>query len=361
MIKKAIPVQEEVQAETTYIKDLEINGTLKNNLFQKGYERLTKIQDQTLEPLSQGRDLIGIANTGTGKTAGFLIPIIQQMIEQRQRFQATIIVPTRELALQVEEEFKSIAKGLPLYSASFIGGTNINMDYRKLKRFNHIIIGTPGRILDLMNRGKLNFRHTEILVLDEFDRMLDMGFVNDVKKITAGIRKRRQTMLFSATIDPKQKNLISTFVQDPVRVSVNSGSKSADNINQDIIKVPEGSNKMNLLKDMIQKDDFEKVLIFAETKRIVNKIGKSLISSGVLADVIHGNKSQNYRTKALNKFRLGKVQVLVATDVAARGLDVNDVSHVINYQLPMTMDSYIHRIGRTGRAGKTGQAYTLID
>ena len=309
----------------------------------------------------RGGDIIGIADTGTGKTAAFLIPILDQLLRTRNASQSLIVVPTRELALQVADEFKQLAQNMNFSAACFIGGTNIQTDLKALKRYHHLIIGTPGRLLDLMNRKVLNIRNTGILVLDEFDRMLDMGFVKDVTTIVDKMHSREQTMLFSATLDPKQEKIIGGIVKDPLRVSVSSGLSPADTINQDIIRVNAGENKYGLLTDLISKDGFDKVLIFAETKRLVNKLGKSLQQSGFLADVIHGNKSQNYRNQALQKFKMGSVKVLVATDVAARGLDVENISHVINYQLPMTMDSYIHRIGRTGRAGRTGQAYTFID
>jgi ATP-dependent RNA helicase RhlE len=265
------------------------------------------------------------------------------------------------LALQVEAEFQSLSKGLGLYSASFIGGTNVNNDLKKVRRKPHLIIGTPGRLIDLHNRQALQLQSISKLVLDEFDRMLDMGFVNDIKKMVQAMKSRKQTMLFSATVDNTQKELIDQLLNNPIAVKVSSGAATADQVEQDIIRVPQGQDKFNMLLSLIGSSEFERVLIFAETKRWADKVSKKLNQSGFRSDTIHGNKSQNYRVKALDKFKQGKIQVLVATDVAARGIDVSDITHVINYQLPMNFDSYVHRIGRTGRAGKAGKAYTFID
>jgi len=361
LVKKAVQLDQIEYVPTRKFNDMDLNSKLKSNIRHKGYSAPTQIQDECIELLVKGKNLVGIAKTGTGKTAAFLIPIIEQLLRGGDNFQSLIVVPTRELALQIQEEFKSISQGLGIYAASFIGGTSISKDLMKLKKRNQIIIGTPGRLIDLMNRGALKLRPMSVLVLDEFDRMLDMGFITDIRKLSKAMPQRRQTMLFSATIDKKQAHLIEEMVHDPIEVKVSDGSCASDSINQDIIKVPQGADKVQMLIDLISGDEFNKVLIFAETKRLVDKVSKKLNMSGVLSDIIHGNKSQNYRVKALNKFKSGKVQVLVATDVAARGIDVDNVSHVINYQLPLSIESYVHRIGRTGRAGKVGQAYTFID
>lgn len=361
LIRKATTEIQDTTKPTTLYSELDLHQGLKDNIDRKGYTHPTQIQEQTLTHLINGRDLMGVANTGTGKTGAFLIPIIQQLLQNKQQFQSLVVVPTRELALQVEEEFNSLVKGLNLYSVSFIGGTNISRDLSNLRKNNQLIIGTPGRLMDLANRKALRLQDIKVLVLDEFDRMLDMGFVNDIKRLVKSMTNRKQTMLFSATVDKTQKNLISDLLTNPMEVKVSSGETTADQIDQDIIRVPQGTDKFDLLLNLIGDKSFEKVLIFAETKRLVNKVGQRLNSSGVRSDVIHGNKSQNYRNNALNKFKQGTVQVLVATDVAARGIDVTDVTHVINYQLPLNFDSYVHRIGRTGRAGKTGKAYTFVD
>jgi ATP-dependent RNA helicase RhlE len=303
---------------------------------------------------------MGIAKTGTGKTGAFLIPLIHRLVEGA-RFQTLVMVPTRELACQVEDEFKSMAHGLGLYSACFIGGTNLDRDVQKLKRHSHLVVGTPGRLLDLLDRGALHLDQFGVLILDEFDRMLDMGFVRDVQRIVKAMTGRRQTMLFSATVDSTQQHLIDNMLRNPKVVKVSNGGATGDHIAQEVIRVREGDEKYNTLLDMIRQDDFEKVLVFAETKGWVKRLHKKLVASGIKADLIHGDKTQNTRQRALDEFKQGRVQVLVATDVAARGLDVSDVTHVINYQLPRTYDSYIHRIGRTGRAGKGGKAYTFVE
>lgn len=352
--------EESFIAESTFA-DLKLNERLQENIDQKGYLRPTRIQEQTIPAIREGRNLIGIASTGTGKTGAFLIPLIEQLQANRTLGHALIVVPTRELALQVEEEFQSLTKGLGLYSGCFIGGTNVQSDIRNLKRGKHIIIGTPGRLLDLMNQKALDISGTRALVLDEFDKMLDMGFVRDIERIVAAMKSRKQTMLFSATIEPGQEPLIVKLVEAPVRVNIHSGLSTSDRVNQDVIRVKTGENKFDVLRGLLQGSDFERVLIFTETKHQANKLAKQLNASSVAADMIHGNKSQNYRVNALNSFKSGKIRVLVATDVAARGIDVENVSHVINYQLPLNWDSYVHRIGRTGRAGKSGQAFTFID
>ncbi|MFB6307671.1 MAG: DEAD/DEAH box helicase [Flavobacteriales bacterium] len=300
--------------------------------------------------------LKGIANTGTGKTAAFLVPLIQNLIAKDNNFQTLILVPTRELALQVEDEFKSLSKGLGLSCACFIGRTSVSQDISKLKKRNNMIIGTPGRLLDLINRRKLNLHNFSRLILDEFDRMLDMGFIDDVKKIS-----KEQTMLFSATENKKQNALIGEFLNNPTEIKPSSGSTSAKHIDQDVVNVYKGEDKFGVLLGMVKSEEYNKVLIFAETKKRVTRIADRLKKYGIGSDEIHGDKSQGYRKKALNNFRKGKIKVLVATDVAARGIDVDDITHVINYQVPQHMDSYMHRIGRTGRAGKSGKALTLVD
>ena len=304
---------------------------------------------------------MGIANTGTGKTAAFLIPIIERLLQNSKPFTSLVVVPTRELALQIKEEFISLTKGMGLYAACFIGGTNLGRDIDQLKRRNHIFIGTPGRLLDLSQRRALRLQEISVLVLDEFDRMLDMGFIDDIQKMVHLMHNRRQTMLFSASVDKMQGSIINQMVQNPVEVKVSSGNSTSDQVEQDIIKVPRGSDKFEMLRNLMDDEQFQKVLIFAETKRLVDRVNKKLNQSGIRSDHIHGDKTQNYRIKALEKFKRGNVQVLVATDVAARGIDVSNVTHVINYQLPMSFNSYLHRIGRTGRANNIGKALTFVD
>ncbi len=342
------------------ISDLPISAQLKQCLDKKGYERPTEIQDRTLEALMQGKDLLGIAQTGTGKTGAFLIPIIEQLLHQREKSYALVVVPTRELALQVEEEFKSMTKGMGLFSACFIGGTSISRDLQTFRRESHVVIATPGRLLDLINRRALDLRKFKILVLDEFDRMLDMGFIRDVNRILEGMHQRNHTMLFSATLDKSQQSLINRILKDHITVKVSSVDGTGDNIDQDIIRLKSGEDKFKVLQEMLSQETFNKVLLFEETKHRVSRLCDKLNKAGIASDQIHGNKSQNARQSALLAFKQGRVRVLVATDVASRGLDISDVSHVINYQVPQTHDSYIHRIGRTGRAGKAGKALTFV-
>ncbi|MBD79917.1 MAG: RNA helicase [Crocinitomicaceae bacterium] len=361
LIHKAVQLEVKDFRANRQFDDLPLNTRLKQNLKHKGYERPSEIQDKTLDILLKGQDILGIAQTGTGKTGAFLIPIIEQLIDQKRNNHAIVVVPTRELAVQVEEEFKTMTKGLGLYSQVFIGGTNVNKDIKALRRSINVVIGTPGRLLDLADRRALDLRKINTLVLDEFDRMLDMGFIHDVKRIIAEMKQRKQTMLFSATLDKKQQSLIDLILNNPEVVKVSSGEATSDHIDQDIIRLNPGENKLKLLQTMLAHEDYQKVLIFDEAKHRVNRLCDKLKKAGFKADCIHGNKTQNARQNALEAFKRGKVNVLVATDVAARGIDVSDVTHVINYVIPMTFDSYIHRIGRTGRAGKIGKAFTFVD
>ncbi|MCG8390972.1 MAG: DEAD/DEAH box helicase, partial [Cytophagales bacterium] len=350
------PIQD---APRRKFSDMHLQLPLAKNLSGRGFDYPTAIQDQTFEAILEGRDILGIANTGTGKTAAFLMPIIQQLLSGKE-FQSLVVVPTRELAQQVQKEFFLLTKGTKLFSSCFIGGTTISADYKLLKKKNHVIIGTPGRLLDLVERKALPLEKTSVLILDEFDRMLDMGFVNDVKRITKAMQHRKQTLLFSATEDGSQKSLVADILNKPVKVKVSTGHSISSDVSQEAIRV-QGKDKTQLLIDMIMQQELKKVLVFAETKRQVNQLEKKLSQARIATGLIHGNKSQNQRTQALNSFRKNKIKVLVATDVAARGIDVADITHVINFQVPQTLDSYIHRIGRTGRAGKKGTAITFID
>jgi len=360
-IKKAEMQEEKKYKSSQLIQDLPVNQRIIANLLKKGYKTPTEIQDKTIEALLSGRNLMGLAQTGTGKTGAFLIPIINNLLEQKPMFQVLIVSPTRELAMQIDSEFKSIANGLNLSSTCLIGGTSVQRDVNNLRRPSHIIIGTPGRIADMVRQRALNLPKFNILVLDEFDRLLDMGFSIEIQKLVDGMNNRKQTILFSATEEKGQKQLIANLLDNPFEVRVRAENVSADTIDQDIVRVKDGQNKMDVLVSMVRDKSFEKVLVFAETKRWVTRICRDLRSAGIKADEIHGNKSQNYRINALDSFKNKKIQVLVATDVAARGLDISNVSHVINYQQPKNMDSYIHRIGRTGRAGESGKAFTFIN
>ncbi|GGZ37319.1 ATP-dependent RNA helicase RhlE [Echinicola pacifica] len=361
LVQKAQEGRQEGFHTDSLFSDLKLDSRLQKNIDLKGYESLTIIQEQAIPPLLEGRDIMAISRTGSGKTAAFLIPIILHALQDPGNFSALVVAPTRELAIQIGEEFVSLTKGMQLRSSTFIGGTNINGNLQQLKKKAHLIIGTPGRLLDLAAQRALDLRRTNTLVLDEFDRMLDMGFVNDVKKLVKLIGPRDQTMLFSATLDPGQKQLISGLLQDPVEIKVDTGGSPHQYIEQETIKVAEDDDKFEVLMKLFKNPDMEKIILFTETKRLADRIAKKLIKSGITAGQIHGDKSQNFRNKILKDFKSGDIRVLVATDVAARGIDVADVSHVINYQMPMTMDSYIHRIGRTGRAGKPGHAITFVN
>lgn len=360
-VKKAVHADEKKYETEVLVKDLVVNDKIKQNLLAKGYVKPTEIQEKTLNAILAGRNVMGLAQTGTGKTAAFLVPILHNLVNTAPAFQVLIVIPTRELAVQIESELKSITKGMNIYSQVFIGGTSVNRDREKLRRPSHFIIGTPGRLLDMANQRALRFDQFNTLVLDEFDRLLDMGFSTDIQKMVSAMRNRQQTVLFSATEEPSQKKLIGELLSNPVEVRVSVKNSTGDHIDQEIIHVANGENKMDVLAGMINQPDFQKVIVFAETKRWVSKVCKELKRRGIKTDEIHGNKSQNYRQKALNDFKAEKIKVLVATDVAARGLDIEEVSHVINYQKPKNFDSYIHRIGRTGRAGKSGKAYTFVN
>ena len=340
--------------------ELDISPKLQSRIKNKGYKKTTEIQDKTFEIVSQGESVIGIANTGTGKTGAFLIPIINRLINNKNKNKTIVLIPTRELAQQVDQEFKSLTKGLKIFSSCFIGGTNVNKDINKLRRLNHVIIGTPGRINDMINRRALKLHDFTKVVLDEFDTMLDMGFIQEVQKIINQMHKRNQTILFSATENPKQQNIIDNLVKQYKKVKVSEGKANTDNIYQEVIKPKDDKEKNQMLVDLLRKKEFKKVLIFSETKRQVSKLCRVLKKFDLKVDEIHGDKSQQYRSKAIQKFKLGTIQIMVATDVASRGIDIDNITHVINYRIPSSKESYIHRIGRTGRAGKEGYALTFI-
>ncbi len=360
-ISKASTAQIVSYSSDRLIDELPVDDAIIRNLHKKGYEKPTEIQDKTIEAILNGRNLMGLAQTGTGKTGAFLIPLIHNLLRKDAMRQILVVTPTRELALQIDSEFRSIAHGLRLFSTCLIGGTSVRRDIENLRRPGQIVIGTPGRLNDMVRQGALKMNRFTILVLDEFDRLLDMGFAPDINKLVEGMNNRAQTILFSATEDKSQKAIIGKLMPDAYEVRVRDENVSADNIDQDIITVKEGEKKIDILLKMVRDKSFEKVLVFADTKRGVSRICRDLRKAGITADEIHGDKSQNYRIKALESFKNRKIQVLVATDVAARGLDITNVSHVINFQAPKDMESYIHRIGRTGRAGASGKALTFIN
>jgi len=339
--------------------DFLVDSRIKANIRAKGYLTPTPIQDKSIPVGLEGKDVIGIANTGTGKTAAFLIPLINKMLTNRQE-KAIILAPTRELAMQTHEELFVFAKGFGLNSVLCIGGSNIQQQIRMLKRHHNFVIGTPGRIIDLIKRRLLVLDRFSNVVLDEADRMVDMGFINDIKLILSKLPTVRQSFFFTATLDAKVEGLIQQFLKNPVKISVKMRDTPA-NVDQDIVRVPGDSRaKLMILIEMLRKKEFEKVLVFGRTKHGVEKVAKGLFAAGIRADSIHSNKTQNYRLKALSRFKKSEIKVLVATDVAARGLDISAVSHVINFDIPANYDDYVHRIGRTGRADKKGIALTFV-
>ena len=317
----------------------------------------TPIQDQIIPEILKGHDVIGLAETGTGKTAAFLIPLIQKTIKERRR-QTLILTPTRELALQIEAELQSLARGMHIASATCVGGVGIGSQIRSLRRVNQFIVGTPGRILDLIKRGDFKTRSITSVVLDEADRMLDMGFIRDMRAIIAAVPKERETLFFSATITNDVKQLMHEFLRNPITVSVKK-KDVIDSIEQDIVHYIE-HKKFETLLELLARPESKRVLIFGSMKHSVERLARQLRENGVDAESIHGNKSHGQRQRALQKFKMNQARVLVATDVAARGIHVEDVSHVINYDLPSTFEDYVHRIGRTGRGTKRGKALTFV-
>jgi len=340
-------------------QDFNVDLTVKKAIASKGYITPTPIQDRAITHILSGSDVVGIANTGTGKTAAFLIPLINKVILNRREM-VLIVVPTRELALQIEDELRGFTKGMRIFSVCCVGGASMGRQISQLRNQHNFIIGTPGRLKDHIEHGFIRLANFRTIVLDEADRMLDMGFINDMRFVMAGMPKERQTLFFSATLSRDIDNLIYEFLHQPVRISVKTRD-TAKNVEQDVIRA-DGKDKVEILHDLLsKKTEFCKVLIFGRTKHGVERLSQTLERRGFKAGSIHGNKNQSQRQRALSLFKNNYIQILVATDVAARGLDIADVSHVINYDLPATYDDYVHRIGRTGRADKRGKALTFLD
>lgn len=358
-IKVARPTVQETYIPTHQFADFAIHDLLKENLSSKGYHTPSPIQDQTIPVALGGQDVIGIANTGTGKTAAFALPVLHRLLMQKQS-KALIIAPTRELAQQIEIEMKSIAKGSRLFGALLIGGTSMAPQLRDLRAKPQVVIGTPGRIKDHLERGTLSLKDFDTVVLDEVDRMLDMGFLPDVTTILRSLPEQRQSLFFSATMDRTVRSLIETFSDSPVMITHKTGETS-ENVHQDVVRVVTSSEKLDKLHDILIGSQVEKVIVFDETQRSVERLSGELVARGFKADAIHGGKSQGQRQRALSRFKKSEVTILVATDVAARGIDVADITHVINYSQPQSYDDYIHRIGRAGRAGRVGYALTFVN
>ena len=336
---------------------------LQEAVTKSGYSQATPIQQKAIPLILNGHDLLASAQTGTGKTAGFTLPILQRLQKgnpvKSNQARVLILAPTRELAAQVFESVTTYGQFLKIKSACVFGGVNINPQMKKLRGGVDILVATPGRLLDLMARNAVSFPRLECLVLDEADRMLDMGFLPDIRRIMKTLPQKRQTLLFSATFAPQIKELASQLLNHPKTISVTPENTAATTVKQWFHPVDK-KRKGALLSYLIGHNNWSQVLVFVRTKRGANKVAYDLDKSGISTGIIHGNKSQGARTRALKEFKAGKVQVLVATDIAARGLDIDHLPHVINHDLPQVAEDYVHRIGRTGRAGKTGEAISLV-
>jgi ATP-dependent RNA helicase RhlE len=358
-IQKAKPLTEEVYVPTNSFRDFAAHPLLIDNLIQKGYKDPSPIQDETIPHGLAGRDIVGFANTGTGKTAAFAVPVLHKLMTDRSAH-AIILAPTRELAEQIEQECRSIAKGSGITGALLIGGVSMGPQLRDLRAQPQIVIGTPGRVKDHIEQRTLRINDFNIVVLDEVDRMLDMGFITDIQSILDGTAKQKQLFFFSATLDARVRGIISGFSADPIHIMVKTGDTS-DNVEQDIVRYGSKEQKMEKLHDLLLQKEVKKALVFDETHHSVERLMKELQVRGFDTDAIHGGKTQAARQKALKRFKDGHINVLVATDVAARGIDVADITHVINFTTPQSYSDYVHRIGRAGRAGRRGYALTFIE
>lgn len=366
-IKKAEKGEEKIYAAKNKFVDFPFNDQLHKNIIQKGFSSPKPIQDQAISLIFSGKDIFGLANTGTGKTAAFLLPLIEKIFQNRNEQKANktipekvlIMAPTRELAMQIENDFRDLAFGLSLFSVACVGGMPIMKQIREIQRGVSFIIGTPGRIKDLMNKKVLDLSSCKYVVLDEADRMLDMGFKDEMVFILAKTSKERQTLFFSATLSPEIKKLTNEFLKESIFISVISG-ETAKNIEQDVVRIKTKEEKIERLNEILHKEGSDKILIFREQKHSVDDLAKELVQLGFKVGSIHGDKRSRERIRTLDAFKKDQINILIATDVAARGLDIPDVSHVINYDVPQTYDTYVHRIGRTGRAGKKGIALTFV-
>ncbi|MBI4897678.1 MAG: DEAD/DEAH box helicase [Actinobacteria bacterium] len=353
------PVERPPYVATHTFDDFEFSKPLKQNIAQRGYVTPTQIQDVAIKPVLEGRDLVGLADTGSGKTAAFTLPMIQALLDHDFEGNVLIMAPTRELANQIDEEFRAFAKGLGLRSAICVGGVNINRQIKALRNDPHVIVGTPGRLKDLLQQGELPTHETDVLILDEADRMLDMGFIKDIRFICDTLPPKRQSLCFSATITPEIEKLLKDFLHEPVTCSVRT-TENNDHIQQDVIEAESREEKIEILGELLTQPEFERVIIFGQTKHGVQRLADKLNKKGLRAEAIHGNKSQNQRERSLRAFKDYRAQILCATDVASRGLDIPEVTHVINFDQPPSYEDYIHRIGRTGRAGLGGHALTFV-
>ena len=346
-------------------KDLNIIKPILKAVEEAGYEKPTEIQENSIPVVLKGKDILGCAQTGTGKTAAFAIPILQNIVEDKEKnnernIKALIVAPTRELAIQIEENFAMYSKYLDIKDTVIFGGVNQSSQVRKIKAGVDILVATPGRLLDLSNQKHVDLKNVKYFILDEADRMLDMGMIHDVKKIISRLPKERQNLLFSATMPKEVMKLVNSILKNPVKVEVQPVSSTAEIISQGVYHVPK-KNKKSLLIHLLKDESIKSVIVFSRTKHGANKIAKDLEKAGITAAAKHGNKSQNQRQLAINNIKEGHIRDLVATDIAARGIDIDELSHVINYDLPDVAETYVHRIGRTGRAGASGVAITFCD
>ena len=356
--KNPVDVEEEVYVPVHKFNEFGLHEDIVKNLASQGIESPSPIQDETIPLAIKGRDVIGLAATGTGKTAAFLLPLIQKTLKNKNQM-TLILTPTRELALQVEMEFQKFKSPFNLFATTCVGGTSIRPQIKALRRHQHFVIGTPGRIKDLANQGYLRLERVNNVVLDEADRMLDMGFIHDMRDILDQVPKTgRQTLFFSATMTKEAEGLVNDFLVDPVSVSVKK-KDAANSIMQDVVPF-DPANKFDTLLLLLQKPELSRVIIFCEMKHQAERLSQDLVRQGIKAESIHGNKSHGQRQRSLKNFKGGQARILVATDVAARGIHVDAVSHVINYDLPGTLEDYVHRIGLTGRGELKGQALTFI-
>ncbi len=343
--------------------DLKLIDPIAKALQEEGYEQPTPIQQKAIPNILEGRDLLGTAQTGTGKTAAFAIPILQNLTQKNVRnnqIKALILTPTRELAIQIDESFKAYGRHLKLRNLVIFGGVKQGAQEQALKRGVDILVATPGRLLDFISQGLISLKTLDIFVLDEADRMLDMGFVHDVKRIIKLLPSKRQTLFFSATFPDEISKLANSMLTNPVKVEVAPVSSTADTIKQKVYFVAK-ENKLDLLTHILKNGISDSVLVFSRTKHGADKIARKLQSQKISAEAIHGNKSQNQRQNALNNFKSGKTRILVATDIAARGIDIDELKYVVNYELSDVSETYVHRIGRTGRAGADGSSISFVD
>lgn len=360
-VKKAVAptsTQKEVHTNGAFT-DFDLAEKLQRNIADHGYTAPTPIQAQAIPHLLQNKDVIGIANTGTGKTAAFLIPLVNKAYNDRNE-RIIIVTPTRELAKQIADELHVFTRGMDLETVLCIGGVDLFRQYKRLKHNPHIVIGTPGRLKDLIERDKLQLSLFRNIVLDEVDKMVDIGFIHDIKYFISLLPQKRHSLFFSATVTDKVRGILNDFVTDPVTISIKR-QETSENIDQDIVRVTNPAQKVEMLHELLNQEGFDKVLIFGRTKWGIEKLMRTLEERGFKAASIHGNKSQGQRQRALEQFKKDQIRILLATDVASRGLDIDNVTHVINYDAPESYDDYVHRIGRTGRAGKRGTALTFVE